>query len=190
MTAPIVLDVETKKTFREAESDKPSDLGISVVGTYSYATNSYKAYKEEQLDELFKLIEDTSLLIGFNIKYFDVPALSAYYVGNLTKVPTLDLMESVYEAIGRRIALDEFAKVTLGVQKSGHGLMAINYYREGKWDELISYCLDDVKITKELYEYGKNNGKIMYLSPWGKKDVPVDWKKVTKADSLPLTLGI
>lgn len=192
MGKPVVLDLETKKSFREVERRKPEGLGVSVVGTYSYETDELRAFREEEFDQLFRLLESSSLLIGFNITEFDLPVLKPYYVGDLMKIPRLDLLTSVQEAIGRRIALNEFARETLKTQKSGHGLQAIDFYNEGKWDELIHYCLDDVRITRDLYEFGKKKGEIYYLSPFGRRTVKVDWNKEVKNEhgEVHMTLGI
>ncbi|MBI4130787.1 ribonuclease H-like domain-containing protein [Candidatus Roizmanbacteria bacterium] len=192
MGHPIVLDLETQKAFHHTEHRKPEELGVSVVGVYSYETDKFRAFREHEFDELFRLIERSSLIVGFNVARFDLPALQPYYVGSLEKFPVLDMLEDVKTAIGRRIALDEFAKETLHAKKSGHGLMAINYFKEGKWDELISYCLDDVRITKALYEYGKTHGKIYYQSPFGRREVRVNWNGMPKqgGEEVNLTLGI
>ena len=191
MGKPVVLDLETKKTFREANSSKPEDLGVSVVGLYDYATDIFRAYQEHEFDQLFPVLEKASVIIGFNSNSFDLPALNPYYVGDILSLPKLDLLEVVQEEIGRRIALDEFAKETLHAKKSGHGLMAIDYFKEGKWDELKKYCLDDVRITRDLYEYGKEHGEIYYLAPYGRRTVKVNWKEMNPTGhDVNLTLGI
>lgn len=191
MGQPIVLDLETKKTFREANTNDPAKLGISVVGVYSYETGNYRAYREHEFNELFPIIERASVIIGFNIRDFDLPALNGYYPGNLMKFPMLDMLEEIRNVLGKRIALDEFAKETLKAKKSGHGLQAINWYNEGKWEELCHYCLDDVKITKELYEYGKKHGALYYLSAFGRKEVRISWNHpVKQTQEVNLTLGL
>jgi DEAD/DEAH box helicase domain-containing protein len=191
MAQPVVFDVETKLAFHDLEDRKPENLGISVVGTYSYESDEYRAYREEEFDQMFRLFERASVLIGYNSNGFDIHTLKPYYIGNVLDFPSLDLLESIKDFGGKRIALDEFAKETLGAQKTGHGLQAIEYYKEGKWEELISYCLADVKITKELYEYGKNNGVIYYKAPFGRRGVKVNWYDyVPKKNVMNLTLGI
>ena len=192
MGKPVVLDLETKQTFKQAGSNKPEDLGVSLVGIYDYATDSFQAFRENQFDRLFPILENASVLIGFNSNNFDLPALNHYYVGDLLSFPALDLLETIQNTIGKRIALDEFAKETLKVKKSGHGLMAIDYYNEGKWDELEKYCLDDVKITRDLYEFGRQHGDIYYLAPFGRRAVKVDWKDSNGngGSEVNLTLGI
>jgi DEAD/DEAH box helicase domain-containing protein len=42
--------------------------------------------------------------------------------------------------------------------------MAIDYYKEGKWEELKKYCLDDTLITRELFDYGVKVGEINYMT--------------------------
>ncbi len=54
--------------------------------------------------------------------------------------------------------------------------MAVQFWREGRIDELKKYCLDDVRITRDLYEYGKANGQVFFVGKDGsKRAVPVTW---------------
>lgn len=179
MASPVVLDLETQKIFQEVAGDV-SKLGISVVGLYNFADNTYKTYFESELNQLFPVLENASKIIGFNIIKFDLPVLKPYYVGEMSKFNVLDLLEDVKTKLGRRIALDDIAKETLKTRKQGHGLLAINYYREGNFKELAKYCLSDVKITKEIYDYGKKYGKIYYLGPYGRVEIPVSWSESKK----------
>lgn len=190
MAYPVIFDVETQKLFQEV-GGRTDKLKVSVVGVYNYADNSYKSYFEKDLPRLFKIFENSSLLIGFNSNKFDVEVLQPYYIGDLMKFPRLDLLEQVQEYLGRRIALDDLVKGTLNIRKQGHGLLAVNYFREGKFSELSNYCLSDVRLTKELYEYGKKNNIVYYLGPSGKMPIKVNWNQVkgTKV-SLNLSLGI
>ena len=50
-------------------------------------------------------------------------------------------------------------------------------FKEGKMDEIKKYCLKDVEITKNLYEFGKKNGHVLFYSrdAGGKMAVPVNW---------------
>lgn len=187
---PIVLDLETQFILSEVGYDHRK-LKISVVGIYDYATDKYEIYHENELSSLFRKIEHASELIGFNIAKFDVPVLAPYYIGNLAKIPVLDMLDHIQKILGMRIALDDLARATLDIKKSGHGLMAINYFREGKWKELSDYCLSDVKITRMLYEYGKENKKVYFHDFRGKREIPVTWGD-TKSEnqSIDLTLPI
>jgi DEAD/DEAH box helicase domain-containing protein len=186
---PVVFDLETKHTFREFKEHK--DLGISVVAIYDYQNNFAKTFLEKEVNELFPILERSSYIIGYNINSFDIPVLQAYYPGKMENFASFDLLEDIRAKIGRRLALNDLISATLGIKKSGHGLMAIDLFKEGKFDELASYCADDVKVTKDLFEYGIRTGEINYLDENGKQTVKVDWKKYLEEDSgndMPLTL--
>ncbi len=172
---PVIIDLETKYTFREFNEHEK--LGISVMAIYDYATEKGMVFEEKELNKIFPLLENASYVIGYNSNGFDLPVLQAYYPGNVTSFSTFDLMEDVRQKIGRRLALNDVAAATLGKKKTGHGLMAIDYYKEGKIDELKKYCLDDVLITKELFEYGAKYGEIHFINEIGRNIVRVEWKK-------------
>lgn len=172
---PVIIDVETKYTFRE-HSDH-AKLGISVAGIYDYTTQQGKIFLEKDLQGFFKMLENASYIVGFNIRSFDMAVLQPYYPGDLSKFPIVDILEEIKEKIGSRRALHDILKATIGKGKTGHGLLAINFYREGKMDELKQYCMDDVTLTKELFDYGVQNDKIFYLQDVQKVPISVDWKK-------------
>lgn len=190
MSQPIVLDLETKYSFREVNNDLKC-LGVTCVGIYNYFDNSYRAYMESEIPRALKVIEGASFTIGFNIDHFDFPVLNPYYLGDLSKLVTLDLLSEFKKSFGKRASLDSIAMATLGVGKSGHGLQAIDFFREGKFKELKRYCLDDVKITKDLYEYGMKYGKV-FVHDWrGKTSVNVGWRDKSIEDlEVNLTLDI
>lgn len=173
---PIVLDLETKYLFRDVNKDSKK-LGVSVVGIYDYKDKQTKTFLESELNKLFKLLEDCSYIIGFNVKSFDLEVLQPYYPGDISKLPVFDILDYFKEKVGRRLGLNDIAFATLGKKKTGHGLMAVEYFKEGKIAELKKYCLNDVILTKELFEYGIRHGEIFYLNEVGKISVPVDWKK-------------
>jgi len=175
MRYPLVLDLETKYSFRNFSD--PKKLGISLVGVYDYKNGDLKAFWEKELNKLFPLLENASFIIGFNINNFDLPVLQAYYPGNIFQFRTLDILEDIKKILGRRLALNDIIKATLGRKKSASGLQAINYYQEGQLEKLKRYCLDDVLLTKELFDYGVKNDQIFYLDVSGKVPIKVDWKK-------------
>lgn len=161
----IVFDVETQKAFSEVGGKGNSgDLKVSIVGVYSYRLDSYVCFEESQMSDFEAMMARARRVIGFNIKHFDYPVVQPYLSLSTKTLPTLDLMEELARVMGFRPRLNDLAKATLGVQKSGHGLEAIRLYKEGRLDELKKYCLDDVRITKDLYEYGRDHGKVMIES--------------------------
>ncbi len=185
----IVLDLETQKTFDEVGGRNFSELGVSVVGTYFYNDDSLKCFEEAEIGNLEEMLSSASRVIGFNIRKFDFPVLQPYCKRiDLKKIPLFDILENLEGLLGHRVSLQSVATATLGIGKSGSGLDAIRYFRAGDWDNLKRYCLDDVKITRDVYEYGKKNGVVYYMSRDGqqKLSVKVDWQDPAPPANLSL----
>ena len=175
----IVLDLETQKSFDEVGGHHNNHLlGVSLVGIYSYNFDKYRGFKEEEFGELLEILKNAGLVIGFNSKAFDFPVLQPYYKDfDLSTIPHLDILEEVLHALGHRVKLESVATSTLGYGKSGSGLDALVYYKAGQWDKLIKYCLDDVKVTKEVYDYGLQHGYIWYPTGGIKDKIVARWFK-------------
>ncbi len=183
----IVLDVETKKTFNEVGGYFPDRLGISFVGvnvrSHFGDVGEMKSFFEEDLSELFPLLEKADVLIGYNIQGFDLPALAPYYTGDAEAFPSLDLMDRIKDSFGHRIKLDSVAKETLGAGKIGSGLDAIKYYQQQQFKKLEKYCLQDVRVTRDLYDYGVKHGKVKFRNKWNRLiECDVDFSFTPKKD--------
>lgn len=170
----IVLDIETKNTFQEVGSNDPTKLDISLLVIYDYLTQKYLTFTEKNFNELWKILEETDLIIGYNSNYFDIPLLNKYYSGDLLAVGSLDLLVEIKKSLGKSVRLDNIAEATLGTGKSGHGLQAIEWWKEGRLDKIEKYCKDDVKVTKDLYEYALKNKKMKYKDLLDTIDFPID----------------
>lgn len=186
----IVYDIETKETFQEVGTRDPRKLHISMIGMWSYNERQLLSFTEDELPLFWRRLEQCSLLIGFNNHGFDNPVVSAYFP-EIDKVPSFDILEEVYKSLGFRIKLDNIAHATLDEGKSGDGLKAIRLYREGKIEELRAYCLDDVRITKDIYEVGKRTGELMYSDMQGKKVVSINFnQKGASPSDAPMNLSL
>lgn len=186
----IVFDIETKNTFQEIGKNEPALLDLSLIGIYDSETNTYSSYLEEDLPKLWPILEKADMLIGYNSDHFDIPILNKYYSGDLTHIKSLDLLKEIRNSIGRRLKLDSVAEATLGKNKTGHGLQAITWWKNGEIEKIRKYCLDDVKITKELYDYALKNGILKYKDYGKICDIPLDtslWEK-TENSSMTHTL--
>jgi len=178
----LVLDLETQKSFKEVSASRDQmleKLKISVVGVYDYADDQYRIYEEKELMVLEKHLREASLVIGFNIRRFDMPVLAPYLFSPVSEFPVLDLLEDIEKVRGHRVSLDSIARPTLNQQKSGSGKDAITLFRENRMEELKRYCLDDVRLTKGIYDYGCQHGKIYFISSrdYQTYEVPVSWKQ-------------
>ncbi len=183
----IVFDIETKNIFQDVGSNRPEDLDISVVGLYDYETGEYQSFVEEEFPAMWEIVKNSSMLITFNGDHFDIPLLNKYYrkagLGDLTEIRSLDLLKEIRNSYGRRMRLDQIAEGTFGINKSGHGLDAVTWWRQGEVEKIRKYCLDDVKITKDVYEYAIKNKKLLFKEGPFNKEIKLDtkhWEEVNE----------
>lgn len=149
----IVFDIETKNSFADVGGrDNLRDLEVSVVCMYSYDRDEYFCFEDAELDKLGEVLKRAKFLIGFSSKTFDVPVLEKHFNFALGAIPHFDILEEVEKGFGRKISLGNLAKANLGVEKTAHGLEAIDMYRRGELERLKEYCKQDVKLTKELFD--------------------------------------
>jgi len=187
----ITFDIETKAASMVRGRFDTSLMELTVVGIHDSLTNEYSAFFVEELPKLWPIIEGADMLIGFNSDGFDIPILNRYYPGDLTKIRSLDLLTEVYAALGRRIRLDTLAQATLGRGKSGDGLKAVEWWEQGLYDQVKEYCIEDVRITRELYDYALANGHLKYKDLREKRDIKLDtsaWESGGSGPSLTHTL--
>ena len=171
------FDLETQRLAEEVGGWGNTHLmRLSVGVVYDSRENRFFDYQESQVNALIEHLKKCDLLVGFNIKRFDYGVLKAYSTFDFKNSSTLDLLEDVFHCLGFRLSLDHLAQKTLGVQKSGDGLLAVRYFREGKLRELTEYCRQDVEITKSLFEFGRREGHLLFETRDGQAvRVPVDW---------------
>ncbi len=129
---------------------------------------------------MWEIFKKTDLMITFNGEYFDIPLLNKYYkkagLGDLKDIRSLDIFKEIKQTSGRWLKLDNVAKGTFGISKSGDGLEAVKWWREGKIEEIKKYCLDDVKITKDVYDYILKNNKVIFKDGPFTKEIKLDTK--------------
>ncbi len=157
MSKEVVFDIETIGDIRDLTTMK-----VTVVSVYEFEHDRYQSFDEHELANLWPILERAERLIGFNSLHFDLPILGRNYAGDLTKIPHLDILKVVKESTGNRIKLNDIARATLQIEKSADGLQAMEWYKEGKIDLIKKYCEQDVKVTKDIYDYGIKNKMLYY----------------------------
>jgi len=173
----VVFDLETQRSFAEVGGRSQFHrLGVSVGVAYRYDLDEYLVVNEETISELVTLLLEASLVVGYNVRGFDYEVLRAYTEENLHKLPTLDLMFDLEERLGFRPKLDSVASATLGEGKTADGMQALEWWRLGEIDKIIEYCREDVRVTRDLYDFGKRH-RWVHVSRFGGKPrkVEVEW---------------
>ena len=173
----VVFDLETQRSFEEIGGrTQLHQLGISIGVLYRYDQDRFLTFDEEHASDLVDELLNADLVVGYNIVGFDYEVLRAYTDRELRELPTFDLMYDLEDRLGFRPKLDTVAEPTLGGGKSADGLQALEWWRTGEIDKIAEYCREDVRVTRDLYNFGKRNRWVMVSRFGGKpRKVEVDW---------------
>jgi DEAD/DEAH box helicase domain-containing protein len=171
------FDLETQRLADEVGGWGNVHLMRLAVGVlYDKSSTGFEVFAEEQVENLIERLKGFDLVVGFNIKRFDYRVLAAYTGFDFRHLPTFDILEDIYQRLGFRLSLGHLAEQTLGKAKIADGIQAVRWLREGKLDAVVEYCKDDVTITKDLFDFGLNNGYLVYQTRDGQPvRLPVDW---------------
>ena len=185
----LVFDIETQNFFTDPGIGWDYFLALQIfpVGVYSYLYDKYEVFDEREISKLVELFDGAGRLVGFSMNRYDIPVLDFHFrrmdvpTPNIWEKERIDLLEEIEIALGQRISLSKLAEVNLGVKKELHGSEAIKLYGDGKIDELKKYCLNDVKLTKELYDLYRKKGELIVPDKKTGENVVVQFKKEAAA---------
>lgn len=154
-------------------------MKMSVGVVWDSVENDFGVYLENQAEDLVRKLQTADLVVGFNVIGFDYAVLQPYAnkLGvDLQELPTHDMLADVHKKLNHRLSLDNLASCTLGTTKSADGLKALQWFKEGKMDLIIEYCKQDVRVTRDLFLFGEQNGYVEYDSrSRGQQKMEVDW---------------
>jgi DEAD/DEAH box helicase domain-containing protein len=173
----VFFDVETQRIFDEVGGRQNTrKLGLAAAVTYSTADGAFHDFTEDKVADLIAELKAADLVVGFNVLHFDYEVLQAYTDDRLDRLPTVDMLQHIYQRLGFRVSLGDLAAATLGVGKSADGLQAVRWYKEGRIQEVLDYCRQDVEVTRQLYEFGKQYRHVKYRDrSYRLQKVAVSW---------------
>lgn len=189
----ITFDIETTNLIPAFDRQNMTRMDLAVVAIHDSETGEFSSYDKSELPKLWPIIEKADVLIGYNSDSFDIPLLNHYYPGDLTKIRSLDLLVEVHNALGRRLRLQNLAEATLGHGKSADGVQAVEWWQQGLYDKVREYCIMDVKVTRDIYDYALKNGKLKYKDLRTVKDIKLDtskWQTGGDQNAFTHTLGL
>ena len=197
MSEVMALDIETGNYSYEIGGwDKHSLFEPTVVATWDGDNSKqdiemttaevHELHPRTLGDHLQKHIDNGGVILGHNIKKFDLPVLNAaldcWTAGDLmTKAESvIDTKLLVSKAGGKDIAtsLEMLARNTLDIGKSMTSHDAPEAWRAGRYLEVAEYCLKDSQLTYDLYQYGRENGivKSRSLEDGSIVEIEVNWE--------------
>jgi len=174
----LYFDLETQKSAEDVDGWGNIHLmGLAVGVVWDSLEQKYFSYLENEASKLVEKLRTANLVVGFNVKKFDYGVLQPYADFDLHEITTFDMLEDIKMKLNHRLSLNHLAENTLNSKKSADGLISLQWYKEGKIDKIVEYCQQDVKVTRDLFEYGEKYDHIKYKTRSGvAKDLKVDWK--------------
>ncbi len=158
----LVFDLETQRSFQDVGGrNQMRDLGMSVGVVYSFHDDRFTSYFEREANALIDVLLGAEMVVGYNLLGFDYEVLKGYRAATYESIRTLDIMVELHGKLGFRPKLDSVVQATLGAAKSADGLQALVWFREGRLDLIEKYCIDDVRLTRDLYLFGKRNRHVL-----------------------------
>lgn len=142
------------------EAARNGACGISALVISDSETERFHIYDQHDLDAAFDHLSEADLLVGYNSLSFDTEVLNNV-LGRQLSVNHYDILDRIWKQLPIRQKgwkLTEVATRALDLGKSGNGEFATALAAKGRWGKLFDYCLNDVHLTKMLFNYIQDFG--------------------------------
>jgi DEAD/DEAH box helicase domain-containing protein len=160
-----IFDLEILRTIEEVGGwDATDKMGVSCCVVYDSKSRSFRVFGDSDETRATEYILDCDLVVGFNHVNFDWRVLLGIprsvdirsTVPYISK-PQYDILTEVRKAAGvttyeKGHKLEQIAQVNLGRGKRMSGELAPVAWKAGKYCDVIDYCIDDVALTRDLFE--------------------------------------
>lgn len=180
----LIYDIEIKKAIPSKNTPIPEGLdccggwtdyegmGISVACVYDYSSDRYRVFTDSNKDEFLCLLDGSDILVGFNNIRFDNKIITACWGKSLEEVRCYDVLREIWAGAGLGpdfnrethlgYGLDDVCLVNFGLKKSGNGATAPVDWQQGRYGNVVDYCLNDVRLTKHLLDKIMSDGYIRH----------------------------
>ena len=173
----LFLDLETQRSAEEVGGWQNKHLmRLAVAVIYDSKENAFAFFQEDGVHDLIAKLKTADLVVGFNITDFDYHVLRGYSPFRFSNLKTFDILQEISRHLGYRLSLNHLAHKTLNLEKSADGLQSLQWFKEGKIEEVAAYCQKDVEITRNLFLFGLANRHLLFETRQGQRvRLPVDW---------------
>lgn len=147
-------------------------MGISVIGAYDYLEGRTRVFCADNFPAFIDRAQQPgTLLVGFNSIPFDNAVIAATLGASFEETQCYDLLREIWIAAGLSptfergthggYGLDAVCAKNFGTQKSGNGALAPVLWQKGQIGEVIDYCLNDIRLTKQLFDRALDGGALI-----------------------------
>ncbi len=166
----LFFDLETQRSAEEVGGWHNTHLmRVALAVIWDARRRRFETYREPDVEALIARLHTADLVVGFNVRRFDYRVLRGYTDDDLDAVATYDLLDAIHGRLGFRLSLAHLGEETLGRSKSGDGLQSLRWWREGRVDEVESYCRDDVALLRDLFDHARSEGHLLFRTRGGER---------------------
>ena len=194
----LAIDLETKNMSYDIGGFGNTHMfQVSTVATWDGANGT--VYVDEAVDSFAKSghiikplselkydldnhLEKGGVLLGHNIKAFDLPILrdsmDIFCINKYLKNEKfIDTSRILMKEHGERFQLKNLVKCTMNDAKLMDSADAPKLWKMGQYDEVVEYCMKDTQLVFDLWKYGQENGivKAFSLEKGEHKELEVKW---------------
>ena len=194
----LAIDLETKNMSYDIGGFGNTHMfQVSTVATWDGANGT--VYVDEAVDSFAKSghiikplselkydldnhLEKGGVLLGHNIKAFDLPILrdsmDIFCINKYLKNEKfIDTSRILMKEQGERFQLKNLVKCTMNDAKLMDSADAPKLWKMGQYDEVVEYCMKDTQLVFDLWKYGQENGivKAFSLEKGEHKELEVKW---------------
>lgn len=182
----LIYDCEIIKAIRDPKKadlqgieycegwDDYDNMGISVIGvnfiSEGVVDEVFSHNSNIDLETFQTGLNVANVLVGFNNQSFDDNLIKANWFTIPDKVVNYDILAEIWEGAGlgrtfvypthAGFSLDAICKANGLGEKTGTGANAAVLWQRGKFDEVIEYCENDIRLTRKLFDLIQEKGEI------------------------------
>ena len=160
----------------EGNWDNLCSAGISVMVVRDTALATYRIYTPETVCEGISQLRAADLVIGYNLRHFAYPVMSAYSAYDLQRLPTFDLQAEIQFLRANRanihwieqkdripfISLANLARYTCAKKIYSLGREMPRLWQEGKQEQVVEYVKERVSAMQKIFYHGCKYGAVSY----------------------------
>ena len=179
----VVYDIEIIKAIQGKNEDRlegieycngwhdHEGMGISVIGAYDFVEDRYRTFCEDNITEFLALVDNRKVRISFNGVGFDDKVINSCITCGVSLLKDhYDILREIWLHRGLNpdrfnwrthggFGLDAMCQANGLGGKTGNGALAPVQWQRGQIGSVIDYCLQDIKLTKDLFVLSQQ-GKI------------------------------
>lgn len=179
-----VLDLETRLLASDVEAEfaaelagespwsRPDLFGFAAGVAVELDTGEALRFAPDEAAAMIEALAAADVTAGYNSAAFDLGVLSGVGSVEHLRERHVDLCAAVWDALKdlaaaeginhrlRQGGLDGLCKANGLAGKTGVGADAPAMFREGRIEELLTYCEADVRLTADLYHIAREHGTL------------------------------